>query len=206
MRKIRNNYLLLLTVYPPFSRKFFLLFVFVFGLVRTRYSSHDISSQLDLSKTLSLATLTTVNNMIMPITITFTVLIFRVIAKRLSSRSCLKFRGGNDDRNQITEVIFLRHFVCLFFARRPRKKCLRVSHEMVQFVLKIAHLAISMEPTPLLEKVSSHGLLPRLWLLAKHLFCKCSYLSSSLPLINSYFSLVLYNLTQLDLSLIYTFR
>ena len=41
---------------------------------------------------------------------------------------------------------------------------------IVQFVLKIAHLAISMEPTPLLEKVSSHGLLPRLWLPAKQFF------------------------------------
>ena len=34
-------------------------------------------------------------------------------------------------------------------------------------LLKITHLAISMEPIPLLEnlKVSSYGLLPRLWLL-----------------------------------------
>ena len=31
-----------------------------------------------------------------------------------------------------------------------RKKCTRVSHEMAQFVLIIAHLPISMEPTPLL--------------------------------------------------------
>ena len=43
------------------------------------------------------------------------------------------------------------------------EKCTRVSHEVV---LKIARLAISMEPTPLLEKVSSYSLLPRLW----HLF------------------------------------
>ena len=44
------------------------------------------------------------------------------------------------------------------FARRPHKKC-------AQFVLKLAHLAISMAPTPLLEKVSSYRLLPLLWLL-----------------------------------------
>ena len=41
----------------------------------------------------------------------------------------------------------------------------RVSHEMAQFMLKIAHLVILMEPTRLLEKVSSYGLLPRIWLL-----------------------------------------
>ena len=57
---------------------------------------------------------------------------------------------------------FRRHFDCLSFARRPRKKkCARVSHEMTQFVLKIALLAISMQPTPF----PSYGLLPRLWLL-----------------------------------------
>jgi len=57
------------------------------------------------------------------------------------------------------------HFVCSSFARRPRKKYARVSHGLTQVVPKIAHLAISMEPTPLLEKVCSCGLLPRLWLL-----------------------------------------
>ena len=36
---------------------------------------------------------------------------------------------------------------------------------MAQFVLKMAHLAILVEPTPLLEKLSSCGLLPRLSLL-----------------------------------------
>ena len=98
LRKIRNNYLLLLTVYPHFPRKFFLLFVFVFCLVRTRYSSHDISSQLDLSKTLSLATLTMVNNMIMPITITFTVLIFRVIVKEVT------LKASNSEVGMMTEI------------------------------------------------------------------------------------------------------
>ena len=58
-----------------------------------------------------------------------------------------------------------RHFVCSSFARLPGKKYARVSHGLTQVVPNIAHLAISMEPTPLLEKVSSCGLLPRLWLL-----------------------------------------
>ena len=62
----------------------------------------------------------------------------------------------------MTEYIHLlrRQFptCCLSFRQRPRKKCARVSHEMAKFVLKIAHLAILMEPIPLLEKVSSYGL------------------------------------------------
>ena len=46
--------------------------------------------------------------------------------------------------------IFRRRCVCLSFARRPCKQCSRVSHEMVQSVLlKITHLAISMEPIQL---------------------------------------------------------
>ena len=35
---------------------------------------------------------------------------------------------------------FQRHFVCVFFARRPRKNFARELHEMAQFVLKIVHL------------------------------------------------------------------
>ena len=42
------------------------------------------------------------------------------------------------------------------------EKRARVSNEMGQFVLKVAHLAILLEPTPSLEKVTSYGLLPRL--------------------------------------------
>ena len=51
------------------------------------------------------------------------------------------------------------HLVSSSFARRPRKKCARVSHEMAQsqLVLKIAHLANSMNSTPLLEKISNFG-------------------------------------------------
>ena len=56
-------------------------------------------------------------------------------------------------------------FVSLSFALIYSKKCARVSREMAQFVLKIPHLSISIEPTPLLEKVCSYGLLPRSWLL-----------------------------------------
>ena len=52
-----------------------------------------------------------------------------------------------------------RHFVCVFFAPRFRKNCARISYELAQFVLKIAHLTILMEPTPLLKKASSYGLL-----------------------------------------------
>ena len=54
---------------------------------------------------------------------------------------------------------FRRHFVSSSFALRPRKKCARVSHEMAQsqLELKIAHLANSMNSTPLLEKISSFG-------------------------------------------------
>ena len=40
-----------------------------------------------------------------------------------------------------------------------------MSPEMEQFALKIAHLAILMDPNPLLEKVCTCGLLPLLWLL-----------------------------------------
>ena len=43
---------------------------------------------------------------------------------------------------------------CLFIlCAVPSQKNARASHEMAQFVLKIALFAISMEPTPLLEKV-----------------------------------------------------
>ena len=59
---------------------------------------------------------------------------------------------------------FLTPFCLFTLAWHPRKKCARVSQEMALFALEIAHLATSMESTPLLEKVSSYGLLPRLWL------------------------------------------
>ena len=86
-----------------------------------------------------------------------------LLSKRFSSRSCLKFRGGNDERNgnysSPAEVISDAIFV------RPLRGALARVTRDAQSVLKIAQLAISMEPTPLLEKISSYGLLPRLWLL-----------------------------------------
>ena len=91
----------------------------------------------------------------------------KLLPKMFSSRSCLKFRGVQwwQKWNLFNSYggNFRRHFGCLSFARRPHKKC-------AQFVLKLAHLAISMAPIPLLEKVSSYGLLPLLWLLASQNF------------------------------------
>jgi len=94
-----------------------------------------------------------------------------LLSKWLSSRSCLKFRGGNDDRNWIysspPEVISDAILFVYPLGGALAEKCTRVSHKMV---LKIARLAISMESTPLLEKVSSCGLLTRLWLLVRSEF------------------------------------
>ena len=86
-------------------------------------------------------------------------------------RSWLKFRGGNDDRNGInsspTEVIFDAILFVYPLRDAPAKNARAFSHEMAKFVLKMAHLGISMEPTQLLENFIqfSYGLLPRLWLL-----------------------------------------
>ena len=67
--------------------------------------------------------------------------------------SCFKFRGGNEERNGIysspTEVISDAIFVY------PLRGTLARVKRDAQFVLKIAQLAISMEPTSLLEKISS---------------------------------------------------
>ena len=93
-----------------------------------------------------------------------TVLTFRVIVQ-----ACLKFRGGNDNRNGVyssaTEVISNAISFVNPFHGAVGKKCASESHEMAQNVLKIVHLManiyISMRSTPSLEKVSSYGLLPR---------------------------------------------
>ena len=45
-------------------------------------------------------------------------------------------------------------------ALAKKKKKARVSHEMAQFVLKIALVAISMQPTPFLEKAQLRSLTP----------------------------------------------
>ena len=85
--------------------------------------------------------------------ITFTVLRLGLLSKSFSSRFCLRFRGGNEERNGIysspTEVISDAIFVY------PLRGTLARVKRDAQFVLKIAHLAISMEPTSLLEKISS---------------------------------------------------
>ena len=92
-----------------------------------------------------------------------------LLSKRWSSRSCLKFRGGNDNRNWIhlppTEVISNAIlFVYPLYGALAKKA--RACHlRWRQFALKIAHLAIFMDPNPLLEKVCTCGLLPLLWLL-----------------------------------------
>ena len=95
--------------------------------------------------------------------ITFKVLTFRVIVKEVLFKVLPQVRGGNDERNGIysspTEVISDAIFV------RPLRGALARVTRVAQSVLKIAQLAISMEPTPLLEKISSYGLLPRSWLL-----------------------------------------
>ena len=153
-----------------------LLFPASFFLFRTEYASHDVASSLDLSKD---------SHIVINISrITFTVLVSSVIVKKVLFRS-----ATNSEKAMITETEFIhllrRWFptpFCLFtFSWRPRKKCARVSHGMAQFVLKVAHLAISMEPTPLLEKVSTYGLLPRLWLLMVYEKVRSSPSGQGLP-------------------------
>ena len=152
-----------------------LLFPARFFWFRTEYASHDVASSLDLSKD---------SHIVINISrITFTVLVSSVIVKKVLFRSCHKFREGNDNRNGIysspTKVI--SDAILFVYLWRPRKKCARVSHGMAQFVLKVAHLAISMEPTPLLEKVSTYGLLPRLWLLMVYEKVRSSPSGQGLP-------------------------
>ena len=118
--------LLLLTFPPSFPCKFFLLFV---SFVQTGYRT--ASPAYGFVKN----TLTVRRSRI-----TFTVLTFRdFLTQRFSSRSCLKFRGSNCDRNGIYS-------------------------SPTEIISDAILLAISMEPTPLLEKVSSYGLLPLIWL------------------------------------------
>ena len=84
-------------------------------------------------------TLTSVINMIR---ITFTVLIFRIIVKEVILKVLpqIQRRKWRQKLNLFIsyEGDFWRHFVRFSFARRPLKKCARASHEMAQFVLKIA--------------------------------------------------------------------
>ena len=132
---------------PPFPARFFLfrpngIFIarhlwhlFVTGFVKNTLTTGHIYSHLEL------------------------------LSKRFSSRSCYKFRGGNDDRNGIysTPIQVISDAILTAYSLRgalAKKKCARVSHEMTQFVLKIALLAIWMQPTPFLEKAQLRSLTP----------------------------------------------
>ena len=127
------------------------------GVAVKKSDISDISSSLDFSKTFSLGCLTEAESH------------SQSSHLELLSRSCLKIRGGNDDRNGIysspTEVISDAISFVNPLHDALAKKCARESHEMAKTVLKIAHLMammyISMKPTPSMEKVSSYGLLPR---------------------------------------------
>ena len=96
--------------------------------------------------------------------IIFTVLTFRVIVKKVLLKVLPQVRRGNDDRNGMylspTEAMSDDTFCVFILCAVPSQKNARASHEMAQFVLKIAHFAISMEPTPLLEKVPSYSSYP----------------------------------------------
>ena len=110
----------------------------------------------------SQVTLTTLFN------ITFTVLIFTVIVKKVLLKVLPQVRGGNDDRSGIysfpTKVLSDDDILFVYPLRGAlaKKMRVRITRDGTIFAKK---MAISMEPTPLLEKVSSYGLLPRLWLL-----------------------------------------
>ena len=60
---------------------------------------------------------------------------------------------------------FRRNFSFVFFDRCPRQNCARVTRDGAIGAKNSIFVTISMEPAPLLKKVSSYGLLPRLWLL-----------------------------------------
>ena len=86
-----------------------------------------------------------------------------LLSKSFSSRPCYKFREGNDDRNGIysTPIQVISDAVLTVYPLRgalAKKKC--ASHEMTQFVLKIALLAFWMQPTPFLEKAQLRSLTP----------------------------------------------
>ena len=88
-----------------------------------------------------------------------------LLSKRFSSRPCYKFREGNNDRNGIysTPIQVISDAILTVYPLRgalAKKKCARVSHKMTQFVLKIALLAIWMQPTPFLEKAQLRSLTP----------------------------------------------
>ena len=119
---------------PSFSREFFFS-----SWTEFHHDISDISSQLDLSRTLSLPLMVMRHNMIR---ITFTALILRVIVNKVSLKVLPQIRRKEwwQKLNLFTPYNdnFWRYFVCSSFAGRPRNNCAGVSHEMAQFVLKIA--------------------------------------------------------------------
>ena len=152
LRNISHNYLsLLLSFRPSFTHKFF-VYLFV-CFVRTGYPFHDTSdtsSSLDLSKTFSLRwswTKTESNSQSSPL---------ELLSPRFSSSL-----ASNSEEAMMKEMEFIhllrRQFptpFCLFIVSWvPRKRYARVTRDDT-ICSKIAHLAISMEPNPLLEKVS----------------------------------------------------
>ena len=91
LRKIRHNYLLLLSTFrPPFPCRFFLFRPN--GMFIARHLQHLLVTGFVKN------TATTVINMIR---ITFTVFLFRVIVKEVILKVLLKFRVGGEDRNRI---------------------------------------------------------------------------------------------------------
>ena len=79
-----------------------------------------------------------------------------LLSKTFSSRSCFKFRGSNDDRNGIysspTKIIADAILFGYPLRSALAKKYTHVTRDGT-ICAKIAHLAILMEPTPLLEMV-----------------------------------------------------
>ena len=73
-----------------------------------------------------------------------TVVIFIVIVKEVLLKGLPKiWRGQWRKQGNLfmsREGDFQRHFLCVFFARRPRKNFARELREMAQFELKIVHL------------------------------------------------------------------
>ena len=138
-----------------------LLFPARFFFFRIEYSSHDVSSSLDLSKD---------SHIVINISrIMFTVLISSVIVKRSSSGL-----ASNWEEAMMTETEFI-HLIrrwfptpfCLFtFAWRPRKKCARVTRDgticarNIAFGFPITGKGIQLQsPTPIMALACQQTLL-----------------------------------------------
>ena len=86
------------------------------------------------------------NTLATVIIITYTFLIFRVFVIEVILKVLPLIQRGESWQKLNLFISdggnFWRHFASLSFAWHPRKQWARVSHEMAQFVLKIAHLVI----------------------------------------------------------------